>query len=168
MSRFNAVRSAVCLSNPKTVALTSPAMKKKVHPASSTVFSNVDRLTLIAVHPFDSAPVWARRDRGIFVPSWTKTSPTVIRSRMASHLRTRDRARVMSQPDHRVAADVAIAFPDIRPVGVFLQVEKNAQSALIRALSQHDFVTFTKPITGRLSARHVRVLLRSAILSPVS
>src|SRR5579884_3827745 len=63
----------------------------------------------------------------------------------------------MGQPDHRVAADGTIAFPNVRPVAVLLQVEKNAQSALIRAPGQHDFVTFTEPRSSRLCAHHVRV-----------
>src|SRR5689334_11020013 len=79
-------------------------------------------------------------------------SPTVIRSCMASLRRLRDRTRGMSEPDHRVAAGGAIAFPDVRPVGVLFEVEKNAQSALIGALRQHDFVTFPECRISRFDA----------------
>src|SRR5947209_9769027 len=63
----------------------------------------------------------------------------------------------MGQPYHRAAAYSAVALPDVRPVGVLLHVEKNAQSTLIRALGQHDFVTFAERRTSRLCAHHVRV-----------
>src|SRR5579871_2682619 len=58
----------------------------------------------------------------------------------------------MSQPHHRVAADGTIALSDVRPTGVLFEAEKYAQRALIRALGQHDFVTFVECRISRSSA----------------
>jgi hypothetical protein len=49
----------------------------------------------------------------------------------------------MGEPDHRVPADVTLAFHDVRLVDVY-QAEKDAQSALVCALGQHDFIAFMK------------------------
>src|SRR2546427_680984 len=113
MSRFNAARSAFCLSNPKTVVLISPAMKKKVNPSSEIAFSNVERAFLTAAHPFELDSLWSRRDFGRCVPSSTQMLPAVIVSVMAASVRrTWDRGGGMGQPNHRVAADGAIALRD--------------------------------------------------------
>jgi hypothetical protein len=58
-------------------------MKKKVHPASLTVFSNVARASLMAAHPFESDSFWSRRDCGRYVPPATRMLPAVIVSVMA-------------------------------------------------------------------------------------
>jgi hypothetical protein len=47
----------------------------------------------------------------------------------------------MSKPFHRVAMDAAIAFLNVRPLGVVPQPEKDTRGALICAGSQHNFVT---------------------------
>src|SRR5712692_11876060 len=62
-----------------------------------------------------------------------------------------------------MAADVAIALPDVRPVDVLFQPEKNAQRARVGALGQHDFVTFAECRTSRSGAHHVRVPLLFSI-----
>jgi hypothetical protein len=63
----------------------------------------------------------------------------------------------MSQPYHRVAADLTAEFRNVRPVDVPSQPAKNAQSALVRAMGQHDFVAFAECRTSRSGAHHVRV-----------
>src|ERR1035437_10405823 len=68
---------------------------------------------------------------------------------------TWDGALGMAQPRHRVAADIAIALRNIRPVGVLSQPEENTQGTLVRAFSQHHFVAFAECRTSRSSARHV-------------
>jgi hypothetical protein len=55
-----------------------------------------------------------------------------------------DRAGGMSQPFDRVAAYVAIRLRDVRPVSILLKPEEYADSALVRALRQHDFVAFAE------------------------
>ena len=73
----------------------------------------------------------------------------------------------MGQPYHRVAADVAIALRDVRPVDVLFQPEKNAQSALVCALGQHDFVTFAEyGPAGRVLIMFVYLLLFSISFAP--
>src|SRR5260370_12015609 len=66
-----------------------------------------------------------------------------------------DGAGGMSEPGHRVAADGAIAFRDVRPLDVLAQPEKNARGALVCTIGQHDFVTFLECRTSRFSAHHV-------------
>src|SRR5260370_34693251 len=90
--------------------------------------------------------------------------PALIVSAMAPSVQgTRDGARRMSQPYHRVAADVAIALVNVRPGDVLFQPDKNAQRARVGALGQHDFVTFAECRTSRSGAHHVRVPLLFSI-----
>src|ERR1022692_4531893 len=78
MSRFSAARSVFCVLNPKTVLRISPAMKKKVHPASLISFSNVERVFLTDAHPFEQDSLWSNREFGRCVPSSIKMLPAVI------------------------------------------------------------------------------------------
>src|SRR4030095_355813 len=48
------------------------------------VFSNVERASLTAAHPFGLDSLWSRRDFGSWVPSSTKMLPAVIVSVMAA------------------------------------------------------------------------------------
>src|SRR5439155_16919688 len=104
--------------------------------------------------------LWSRRDFGRWIPSSTKMLPAVIGSFMAASLHeTRARVRGMSQPYQRVTADLAITLPNVRPVDVLFQPEKNAQRAWVGALGEHDFVTFAECTASMSSAHHIRIPL---------
>jgi hypothetical protein len=55
-----------------------------------------------------------------------------------------------------MAADGAIAFSDIGPVGVFSQVQKDANCALVSALGQHNLITLAEFRMDTSSTDHVR------------
>jgi hypothetical protein len=65
----------------------------------------------------------------------------------------------MVQPSHRVATDDAIALRNVRPVDIFSEPDKNAQSALVCAIGQDDFVAFPEYSSNPFLARHVRNFL---------
>lgn len=71
------------------------------------------------------------------------------------------------QPSHRVAADAAIAFREVRPVGIFPEPEKNTRCALVCAFSQHDFVAWAEFSTTRSITHHDPYLPHSAGLTPL-
>jgi hypothetical protein len=71
----------------------------------------------------------------------------------------------MGEPFHRMAADAAIAFRDVRPLDILSEVEKNALGTLVGASRQHDFVACAK---CWICVRHVLALLRSLFLLAVS
>src|ERR1044071_132696 len=68
----------------------------------------------------------------------------------------------MAQPSHRVAADGAIALRNVRPVDVFSEPHKNAQSTLVCAVGQHDLISFVEYSANRFLADHVSNILRFA------
>jgi hypothetical protein len=73
----------------------------------------------------------------------------------------------MGQPYYGVATDHTISLPNICPVGVLSQVEKNAQRAPICAIGQHDLFTFTECGVNRHSAHHFRVPFDSFFVAPL-
>src|SRR4051794_23980549 len=71
--------------------------------------------------------------------------------------------RGMRQPFHGMAADLAVALRDIGPLGVLLQMEKDAQGAWVGSEGQHDFVTFAERLIVRSPAHRHRLPLYSAV-----
>ena len=54
-----------------------------------------------------------------------------------------------------MAANVATALRDVRPVGILLEPKKDAGGALVGAFRQHDFIAVTERGTnGRRRVRH--------------
>jgi hypothetical protein len=76
------VLRAFCRSNPKTVVLISPAIKKNVHPASGISFSNVERTFVTVAHPLECGSLCNRRELGNPAPSSMNILPVAIVSVM--------------------------------------------------------------------------------------
>src|ERR1700759_3476965 len=82
--------------------------------------------------------------------------PSAIVSGMSGSVRCASgQGRRMGQPHYRVAADLAIALPNVGPVDVLFQPQKDSQSALVCTEGQQNFVTFMECRTDRLIVHHV-------------
>lgn len=60
----------------------------------------------------------------------------------------------MREPRYRMITNSAGLLPNMRPVDVLVETQKNPWRALIRSLGQHDFVTFVK-WSGHFRGSHI-------------
>jgi hypothetical protein len=65
----------------------------------------------------------------------------------------------MGEPNQGMAADLAVAFGDVRPVSVLFKAEEYAERALVGASDQLHFIAFAKLMDNRFSVRHLCFIL---------